>query len=371
MSNEQEILYSMALTRVLPYQSQVQQTLLDTAGSATTLFEVHTDLKQLIPEASDRLVAAIAQMSKHVKRAEEEMEFARKSRIRILLRDDMDYPARLRECPDAPILLFYRGNADLNSRHILSVVGTRKATEYGRDFCIHFMRDLATLCPDALVVSGLAYGIDICAHRQALTNQLPTIGVLAHGLDQIYPRMHRQTAIEMLTQGGLLTEFISGSTAEKVNFVSRNRIVAGSADATIVVESAEKGGSLITAELSIDYGRDVFAVPGRIGDAVSAGCNRLIHDSRASLLQSAEDFVEAMGWVTKKAEKKPIQRELFPELTDDEKLVYQALKGSEGKHLNTLTVETNFPIGRLSSLLFDLEMRGIVRLMGGGAYRLL
>ncbi|MBO4611884.1 MAG: DNA-processing protein DprA [Bacteroidaceae bacterium] len=368
--NEQEIIYSMALTRLLPYQSQVQQTLLDVAGSATALYEAHSDLKQIMPEASDRLVSTVSRMGEYLKRAEEELEFANKKHIRIILRDDVDYPARLRECPDAPIVVFYRGNADLNCRHILSIVGTRQATEYGHDFCAHFLHDLAQLCPDVLVVSGLAYGIDICAHRQSLANHLPTIGVLAHGLDQIYPRIHRQTAIDMLTHGGLLTEFMSGSTAEKLNFVSRNRIVAGMSDAVVVVESAEQGGSLITAELGEDYGRDVFAVPGRIGDAVSAGCNMLIRNNRASLLLSAQDFVESIGWVTKEDVNRPIQRELFPELTEEEMRIYNALKGSEGKHLNTLTVETNLPIGRLSSLLFDMEMRGIVRLLSGGSYRL-
>ena len=262
------------------------------------------------------------------------------------------------------------GTTDLNSRHIVSIVGTRKATEYGKSFCQRFLRELAQLCPDAIIISGLAYGIDINSHRQALTNGLQTIGVLAHGLDQIYPRMHRQTSIEMLSQGGLLTEFMSQSTAEKLNFVSRNRIVAGIADATIVVESAERGGSLITAGIAMDYNRDVFAVPGRISDAASAGCNRLIRDSRAALLQNAEEFVESMGWATIEKEKQPVQRELFPTLSPDEMVVFEVLKDSEGKHLNQLSVETNLPISKLSGMLFDMEMRGIVRLMSGGTYRL-
>ncbi len=368
---EQEILYSMALTRVLPYQSQVQKTLLDAAGSATALFEAHKDLKQLIPEVSDRLGDTIAEMGSQLKRVEQEVNFAQKNHIRIIHYDDSEYPARLRECPDAPIIIFYRGTADLNSRHILSIVGTRKATEYGRDFCAHFLRDISKMCPDVLVISGLAYGIDICAHRQSLANHLSTIGVLAHGMDQIYPRMHRQTAIEMLSHGGLLTEYMSQSTAEKLNFVSRNRIVAGISDAIVVVESAEKGGSLITAGLGNDYGRDVFAVPGRIRDAASTGCNLLIRDNKASLLQSAEEFVEAMGWISKDMENRPIQRELFPELSEDEKRIFQALKNTEGKTLNSLTVETDMPVSKLNSILFEMEMRGIVRLLSGGTYRLL
>ena len=365
-----EQIYSIALARALPYQSQVQNTLLDALGSATAIFEARRNLKDVVPNASDRLVAAVTQMEEHLERAEQEIAFAEKNRIRILLRTDTEYPARLRECPDAPILLYYRGTADLNTRHIVSMVGTRKATEYGKSFCQHFLRDLAQLCPDVLVVSGLAYGIDINSHRQALTNGLQTIGVLAHGLDQIYPRLHRQTAIEMLSKGGLLTEYTSQTVPDKVNFVARNRIVAGIADTTIVVESAERGGSLITAGIAADYNRDVFAVPGRIGDETSAGCNRLIRDSGAGLLQNAEEFVESMGWATINKEKQPIQRDLFPTLSPEEQLIYDALKGCDSKHLNLLTVETNLPIGKLSSILFDMEMRGIVRLLSGGSYRL-
>ena len=366
-----EKLYLMCLTCTLPYMSQVQRQLIEAAGSAKSLYESRHALRDMMPGISERLAQTVAQMDQHMARAEEEVTFAEKNHIRIIGSNDADYPARLRECLDAPILLYYRGSADMNSRHILSIVGTRKATDYGRGFCQRFLTELAQLCPDTIVVSGLAYGIDIQAHRQSLQNHLQTIGVLAHGLDQIYPRMHRQTAIDMLHQGGLLTEFMSQSTPEKINFVSRNRIVAGMTDATLVVESAQKGGSLITARIANEYGRDVFAVPGRIGDASSAGCNQLIRDNRAGLLQSAEEFVEVMGWATIQKQKQPVQRELFPELSPDEMAVFHALKDSEGKHLNQLTVETNIPIARLSSLLFDMEMRGLVRQMVGGTFRLM
>ena len=365
-----EILYLMCLSCALPYQSQVQRQLLEAAGSAKALYVHRHELRDIVPDTSERLAGIVAQLDQHLARAEEEAAFAEKNRISIIGCDDLRYPARLRECLDAPVLVYYRGSADLNSRHMLSIVGTRKATDYGRTFCQRFLADLARLCPDTIVVSGLAYGIDIQAHRHALQNGLQTIGVLAHGLDQIYPRMHRQTAIDMLRQGGLLTEYMSRSTPEKVNFVSRNRIVAGMTDATLVVESAQKGGSLITARIANDYDRDVFAVPGRIGDPASAGCNLLIRDNRASLLQSAEEFVEEMGWATLQKEKQPVQAELFPELSSDEMAVFCALKGCEGKHLNQLTVDTNIPIARLSSLLFDMEMRGLVRVMSGGTYRI-
>ena len=216
----------------------------------------------------------------------------------------------------------------------------------------------------------MAYGIDIAAHRQALANGLQTIGVLAHGLDQIYPRMHRNTAIEMLTHGGLLTEFMSQSNADKINFVSRNRIVAGMADATLVVESARKGGSLITADIANGYSRDVFAVPGRIGDYTSEGCNQLISNNRAALLTSAEDFMEIIGWKIGGDKKHPIQRDLFVQLSAEKQSIYNALKDTDGKHINQLTVETNLPIGQISSLLFELEMRGLVRQLSGGLYRI-
>jgi len=370
MTNTQEILALIALTRVLPYQSQVQRQVLKVAGSATALLEARNHLSDLLPEATSRLLGNLSQLQNHIPRAEEEMAFAERNHIQIITHDSLDYPARMLECPDSPILLYYRGTSDLNNRHILSIVGTRKATEYGRSFCQRFLRQLAELCPDTIIVSGLAYGIDISAHRNALANHLSTIGVLAHGLDQIYPRMHRATAVEMLKQGGLLTEFMSQSTAEKINFVARNRIVAGMSDATLVVESSEKGGSLITAGIAEDYGRDIYAVPGRIGDLASMGCNHLIRNNRAALLLSAEDFVQDMGWVTAGQQNTPIQRELFPQLNPDEMAIFFALKNTEGKHMNQLTVETNLPVGRLSSLLFDMEMRGIVKMLSGGLYKI-
>ncbi len=361
---------TIALTRLLPYNAQMQHQLIEAAGSVEALYEARNNLRSLLPEPSRHLVDSLAQWDTHLARAEQEITYAEAHHIRVLTPQDIDYPARLRECPDAPLVLYYRGSADLNCRHILSIVGTRKATEYGKSFCQRFLSELSALCPDVLVVSGLAYGIDINAHRQSLAHGLSTVGVLAHGLDQIYPRMHRQTAVEMLSHGGLLTEFMSGTNADKINFVSRNRIVAGMADATLVVESAAKGGSLITAGIAIDYGRDVFAVPGRVNDGASAGCNMLIRENRAALLQNAEELAASMGWATAKVENCPVQRELFPNLSPEETLVCDALRNSDGKHLNQLTVETNMPVSKLSSLLFELEMRGVVRMLSGGTYRL-
>ena len=260
----------------------------------------------------------------------------------------------------------------MNTQRVISIVGTRHATKYGEDLCTSFMQDLANLCPNTLIVSGLAYGIDIHAHRNALEQGFPTIGVLAHGLDRIYPSAHRKTAIEMMDHGGLLTEFMSGTNPDRQNFVRRNRIVAGMSDATIVVESAAKGGALITAELAESYHRDCFAFPGRATDIYSAGCNELIKSNRASLILSAEDFVHAMSWnTTNRKPKEAIQQELFLNLNEEEQKIVDILQESiEGIQINTLVVKANIPIHRLSTLLFELEMKGVVKSLAGSVYKL-
>ena len=237
------------------------------------------------------------------------------------------------------------------------------------------MSELRGLCPQVLIVSGLAYGVDICAHREALANGYPTVGVLAHGLDQIYPYRHRETAAQMLNHGGLLTEFMSQTNADKPNFVRRNRIVAGMADAVILVESAAKGGGLITAEIAQSYARSVFAFPGNVGQPYSEGCNNLIRDNGAGLISSAQDFVKAMGWWEETHRQQAfadgIERNLFPDLTTEEQQVVSLLKESNDLQLNIITVKTGIPIGRLTALLFQLEMKGVVKPLAGGMYHLL
>ena len=265
-SSEEEQIYSIALTMVPGIGHIGAKHLIDGMGNAVDVFRLRKEIPERIPEVSQRVIEAL-DCPQAVLRAEQEYEFIRKNRISCLSFHDEAYPSRLRECEDAPVVLFFKGNADLNSLHILNMVGTRNATDYGTQICASFLRDLKALCPEVLVVSGLAYGIDIHAHREALANELPTVGVLAHGLDRIYPHVHRKTAVDMLEKGGLLTEFLSGTNPDRHNFVSRNRIVAGVCDATIVIESAEKGGSLITAELAEGYHRDCFAFPGRVKDA--------------------------------------------------------------------------------------------------------
>jgi DNA processing protein len=371
---EQETLYSIALSFVPRLNLLNRKLLFEKMGSATEIFKYRQKLKEIIPDANKSTLEALAMMDTHLKRAEEELAFAQAGHVQCIGYNDEAYPARLRECPDAPILLYYRGNASLNSQHIISMVGTRQITPYGKDLCHTFVKELKQFCPDVLVVSGLAYGVDIHCHRAALEQNMDTVGVLAHGLDQIYPRFHRDTAVQMVQQGGLLTEFPSRSNADKRNFVQRNRIVAGMADATVVVESAKKGGSLITAEIAESYGRDIFAFPGRIGDTYSEGCNNLIKTNRAGLITCAEDFVKAMGWETeydlKKQLNEGLQQELFPNLTEEELRIVKALEGADSKQINILAIDTALPIGKLTSLLFNLEMKGVVRLLSGGCYRL-
>ena len=372
---DQETLYMMALTQVPSLSLTNLHLLIDELGSASAIYENRKNLKQVLPSASPKFLDGMGDFCNYLKRAEEELEFCRKGKIRCLGLNDEDYPQRLKDCNDAPVLLYYRGSANLNSQHIVSMVGTRQITNYGKDLCRSFVRDLKQVCPDALVVSGLAYGVDVNCHRAALEQGLETVGVLAHGLDQIYPRHHRETAKQMVDQGGLLTEYMSNTVIDKRNFVQRNRIVAGVSDAVIVVESATKGGSLITAEIAQSYNRQVWAFPGRVFDTYSSGCNMLIFKNKASLLTNAEDFCLEMGWTDDVQHQKQlsegIQQELFADdYSAEEQAVLQALARDDSKQINVLAVETNIAIGELSSLLFSLEMKGAVQSLVGGRYKL-
>ena len=371
----QEIFYAMALTRLTNFNYQQALELYKAVGSAQMLYEHRNEIGDIIKDASPRLMEALKDWDEAMRRAEAELRFMEEHRIRALTLNDDDYPQRLTECPDAPIIIYYTGNADLNQEKIVSIVGTRHATPYGQDLIHCFVSELRGLCPQVLIVSGLAYGVDICAHREALANGYPTVGVLAHGLDQIYPYRHRDTAAQMLNHGGLLTEFMSQTNADKPNFVRRNRIVAGMADAVILVESAAKGGGLITAEIAQSYARSVFAFPGNVGQPYSEGCNNLIRDNGAGLISNANDFMRAMGWIDEtlrqRANTDGIERNLFPDLTAEEQQVVSLLQQTNDLQLNIITVKTGIPIGRLTALLFQLEMKGVVKPLAGGMYHLL
>jgi DNA processing protein len=372
---EQELFYAMALTRLTNFNFQQALELYRTVGSAQQIYEHRTDIGDVVGDCSPRLVEALKDWNEPMKRAEFELQYMQENGIRGLTLNDDDYPQRLRECPDAPIVLYYKGNADLNQAKIVCIVGTRQMTTYGQDLIRRFVRDLRLQCPQVLIASGLAYGVDIHAHREALVNGFPTVGVLAHGLDQIYPYRHKETAAQMLNHGGLLTEFMTQTNADKANFVRRNRIVAGMSDACIVVESAAKGGGLITAEIAQSYDRAVFAFPGAVGMPYSEGCNNLIRDNGAGLISNANDFVKAMGWPSEAQRQQGytdgIERNLFPDLSPEETKIVALLQQTNDLQLNILSVKTGIPIGSLTALLFQLEMKGVVKPLAGGMYHLL
>lgn len=370
MNNREEIIHCLALQLIPGIGLISARTLYDVFGNATEVFDRRGELVHYT-QPSQRKLIKMLECPEAFDRAKRELDFAEKNGLTCLCISDRRYPSRLRDCIDAPLALFFKGNTDLNALHVVSLVGTRNATEYGRQLCREFISGLKSLCPDTLVVSGLAYGIDIAAHRACLDGSVSTVGVLAHGLDRIYPAVHRKTAVEMLEQGGLLTEYMSGTNPDRQNFVRRNRIVAGMCDATIVVESAAKGGALITAGLASDYHRDCFAFPGRVADPVSQGCNTLIRDNKAALITSAEDFVKAMCWDnTVRQTPTVIQRQLFVDLSPEEELLVNILRTHpDGMQINLLVVEADVPINRASALLFELELKGVVVALAGGVYR--
>lgn len=373
--NEQEIFYTMALTRLTNFNFQQALELYRTIGGAQLIYEHRNDIGDIIKDSSPRLKAALKDWDEPMKRAEFELRFMQEHQIRAITLNNDDYPQRLRECADAPIIMYYKGNADLNQAKVISIVGTRQCTQYGIDLIRRFVSELRKDCPEVLIVSGLAYGVDINAHRQALAQGYPTVAVLAHGLDQIYPYHHRDTAAQMLNHGGLLTEFMSQTNVDKPNFVRRNRIVAGLADTTIVIESKAKGGSLITAEIAQSYDRSVFAFPGAVGMSCSEGCNNLIRDNVAALISNTDDFVRAMGWQDETKRKEAlsdgIERNLFPDLSSEESKIVRQLQQTNDLQLNILSVKTGIPIGQLTALLFQLEMKGVIKPLAGGMYHLL
>ena len=371
MPNYQEIFYTIALTRMTGFNFQTALLLYRELGCGTAVYELRMDLGDLLPDATPRLSDSMNNWDYALKRAAAEMDFIQRGGISVLTLNDEDYPQRLRECPDAPIVLFYKGNANLNQRHVVAIVGTRHCTAYGQDLIRRFIADLRQQCPEVLIVSGLAYGIDICAHRNALQQGFETVGVLAHGLDQIYPPRHRDTAVEMVKKGGLLTEYMSQTEALPNNFRQRNRIVAGLSDATILVESAIKGGGLITCRIAQEYGRDVFAFPGSVGMQYSEGCNKIIRNNTAALITCSDDFLEAVGWQTLRQQPEAVERQLFPELSADEQTVVSLLQETNDLQLNIISVKTNIPIGQLTALLFGLEMKGVVKPLAGGTYHLI
>ena len=361
-------LYQIALTQIKGVGDITARNLLQQIGDEEEIFKMGRKSlvnKGVFPRVADEIANPDV-----LKRAEKELEFIEENGISTYFISEKNYPNRLRECSDAPILLYFKGTCDFNQEKVISIVGTRQSTPYGNGFCYSFLETIASAIPEALIISGLAYGIDIQAHRAALQHSLKTIGVLAHGLDIVYPSAHRQTAIEMQQSGGLLTEFPSKTEPDRFNFVRRNRIVAGMADAVIVVESDEKGGSLITAEIANSYCKDVFAIPGKMTDRYSRGCNKLIASHKADLFQSTEYFLQQMGWDNQTVAKKkaPKQQDLFLVLTSDEQRIVDSLKEQDSIHIDQLSRCLSIPAYQLFTTLLELEMKGVIKNMPGNLY---
>jgi len=364
----ENLIYKLALTLVPGVGSVNGKSLVAYCGGVQAVFMEKKRALLKIPGIGEQTVNALANHNVF-ERAEEELAFIEKNKITTLFYLDKEYPVRLKQCHDSPLMLYFKGTADLNVPRIVSIVGTRKATEYGRDMCRKIVEGLQEY--NVLIVSGLAYGIDTWSHKAALDNNLQTVGVLGHGLDRIYPFANRSLAEKMTESGGLLSEYMSNTTPDRENFPMRNRIIAGISDAVVVVEAGETGGALITAEIANSYNRDVFAVPGRIGDPHSEGCNKIIKINKAALIQSAKDIGYILNWEDSKIQRKTIQRQLFVSLTPDEELIVNTLKEKGDLDVDTLLSETMLLPSKAAAILLNMEFEGIVRCLPGKVYRLI
>ena len=364
--NQTELLYTLALQLVPGIGSLLGRKLIERLGSAEAVFQTSTTRLAATPGIGPALAQALA-THRPLPAAEAELNKAEKHGLRILHFKDAEFPARLRQTPDHPLLLFGKGKLPLNMNRVVAVVGTRSATTYGKQLSEDLVRGLVPY--NVQIVSGLAYGIDICAHRAALLHGLPTIGVLGHGLGRLYPAAHRQTAERMLEEGGLLTECWYDAGPDKENFPKRNRIVAGMADAVVVVEAAENGGALITAHIANDYSRDVFAFPGRVNDAFQAGCHKLIMQNKAGMICAAADLIAAMNWGAPSEEVSGMrQMSLFLELEPDEQALYDVLPVHGWIGIDDLCLQSGFSVSKISHLLLALEFKAVLRQAPGKLY---
>lgn len=371
-----ELLYQLALTEVPNIGCVHAKILVQQFGSAENIFKAkqqQLEKTEGIGSVRAKSIKAFSGFSK----AEEEVKFIDKYKIKPLFLTDKNYPKRLLNCYDPPTLLFYKGDADLNAAKIIAVIGTRAHTEYAKQQTEKLIKELATGSggkeQNILVVSGMAYGVDAIAHKAAIKNDLPTVGVLAHGLDQIYPSEHASLAKELLKHGGgLLTEFRSKTKPDKHNFPTRNRIVAGISDATIVIETGVKGGSMITAELANGYNKDVFAFPGKVTDHKSAGCNYLIKTNKAMLLTDAQELIEVMGWEEKSQKAKvKSQKELFIELSKEERIVFDILKEKETVSIDEINLRSGLSSSAVAAAILNMELQGVVSSLPGKLYTLI
>ncbi len=357
----QNLIYLLALQQTTGIGDVFAKKLIKHCGSAEAVFKEKTDNLLKIDGIGLKKIKGFSNKKLLLDKAEIELKFIEKKKIQVLSFMDNDYPERLKHSIDSPILIFQKGKIEFKQQRIISIVGTRNITNYGKSFLVKFIAEIKKYNP--LIVSGLAYGVDILTHQLAIENNLQTVAVLAHGLDRVYPSRHQTEALKMQENGGLLTDFWSGTKPERANFVKRNRIVAGISQATIVIESASKGGSLITADIANSYNRDVFALPGRVTDLYSKGCNNLIKTNKASLLQSAKDLAYLLNW--EEAKMKPIQKQLFVELNANENIIYNYLLKEGKQSLDLIALHNNLPIFKVSSLLLTLELKGVVRPLHG------
>lgn len=358
---DQDLFYLLALMKVDGVGDIIAKKLLTHCGSAEAIFKSKSQQIAAIDGVGTVLMKNMKDKSIFEK-ASQELDFIRKNDIQVSFFQDENYPDRLKHCIDSPVLIFSGGNINLKNKKIISIVGTRQITSYGTEFCRKLIEDLAPL--DPVIISGFAYGVDIVAHQLAMEYDLQTVGVLAHGLNQIYPKTHKKYMARMEENGGFITEFWSSSSPDKEKFVRRNRIVAGISEATIVIESADKGGSLITANLANDYNRDVFAVPGRVTDRYSQGCNDLIKTQKANVLTSAADLVYVLNWDIE-SKPKAIQQQLFIELNSDEQKIYDFLLKNGKELLDIIALECDFPVFKISGILLNMELKGLIRPLPG------
>jgi DNA processing protein len=368
MDIQDNLAYKIAISLIPGIGAVTARNLIAYVGSVEGVFQEKEKNLMKIPGVGEVNAQKVVRQNVF-DRARREVDYIQKNRIQTFFYLDENYPTRLKNCSDAPIILFYKGNANLNEQRIISVVGTRNATNYGKEVCDDLICSFSEKSYRILVVSGLAYGIDIQAHKACLKYNVPTIGVFAHGLDTVYPSLHAQIASKMLDNGGLLTDFISETKIERPNFLRRNRIIAGLADATIIVESAEKGGALVTADIANSYNRDVFAFPGRSTDTFSKGCNKLIKLNEAILVESQADIEKAMNWDLKINQQKAMQTKLFIELTPEEQKLVDLLKTGD-RFVDEICMETQLSMSKVSALLLGLEFKGMITSLPGKMYRL-
>ncbi|MDR2410019.1 MAG: DNA-processing protein DprA [Bacteroidales bacterium] len=368
-----EILYTIALTQIPLIGSIIANKLIDRCGSAEQIFKASSSHLSRIEHVSTAIIDSIASTkSIALDIASQELEYIDKNKVTVFLKKDKTFPARLASCTDAPVILFGQGNLDLNPKYSVAIVGTRRLTEYGSQITKKIVKELS-LYKEIQIISGLAAGIDTVAHQAALQNCLSTIGILGHGLQTLYPANNRRLALKMHENGGLITEFTSNVIGDAYNFPRRNRIIAGMADAILVVEAHERGGALITANIGFSYNRDIFTVPGRIGDKASEGCNNLIKYNKAALITSGEDIIKSMMWDDshRKDTDKSKQKKILFDLNQEEQLIVDALQTKNGLNIDDLTFVTNLNISVLTMTLLMLEFKGIVNCLPGKRYVLI